>query len=488
MFMKPVRDRATAARLNALDVLCGKVMIADTELNIIHANPSVMEMLRSAEVDLKRELPRFSIGTLIGSNIDIFHKDPGHQRGMLARLEKRHAATITVGRHVFDLLVTPLMEAGQRLGYVVEWEDAGSRLKNIEHMARDEAIGRGWAMIEFQVDGTIIDANERFLSLLGYSLDEVKGRHHSMFVDPAEVSGPRYRDFWPSLAAGKVLVDQFHRFGKAGKEVWVEGSYNPIRDQAGKVTKIVKFVTDVTAQLGLLRKLKTSLEQIDDSIMLSTSEARLASTAAGETLGTMQTVAASAEQLAASVQEIAQSMAKSRDATEDVASQAVAVGKSTEAMTAAAHAMGGIVGLIRNVASQINLLALNATIEAARAGDAGKGFAVVASEVKNLAIQAARATEQITTEIDGLQAISNDVASSIDGIRTAVGTVREQVTLTASAIEEQTAVTHGMSSSLQTASAAMSTISASITSIAGLVQGVAESVTETRKAAEILAK
>ena len=109
-----------AAQVAALESLRTSVMIADSKLNITYMNPAVFALMREAEEDLKRELPNFSVATLIGSNIDVFHKNPGHQRGMLAKLYKPHAATIRVGRRVFDLLVTPLIDKDQRTGFVVE--------------------------------------------------------------------------------------------------------------------------------------------------------------------------------------------------------------------------------------------------------------------------------------------------------------------------------------------------------------------------------
>jgi methyl-accepting chemotaxis protein len=211
------------------------------------------------------------------------------------------------------------------------------------------------------------------------------------------------------------------------------------------VSKVVKFATDITAQMELLANLKTLIDhnfgEIDGAVDRSTSEARAASMAADETSSNVQMVAASAEELAASIGEISQSMTKSRTATDNAFERAVAAGQCTEKLTTAAQAMNGIVGLIQNIAGQINLLALNATIEAARAGDAGKGFAVVASEVKNLANQAARATDQISKEIDGIQSTSDEVVTALDSIRDAIGDVRDYVTVTASAVEEQSSVT-----------------------------------------------
>jgi PAS domain S-box-containing protein len=483
---------AVTAKTTALDALRTNVMIADNDLNITYMNPSTIALMREAEADLKKELPRFSVATLIGSNIDIFHKNPAHQRKMLANLDKPHNAMIRVGPLVFDLLVSPLMENRKRIGFVVEWADAKDRLLNLDYIARNAAIDRSQAVIEFTADGVVVDANANFLKTMGYTLDEIRGQHHRMFVDPAYQASPAYAKFWESLRGGEFHAEQFKRVGKNGKEVWIEASYNPVVDLQGKVSKIVKFATDITAQIQLLGNLKVLIDQnfgeIDGAIGLSTTEAHSAAIAAGETSSNVQSVAESAEQLAASIGEISQSMAKSRSATENAFEQIITVGKNTETLASAAQAMNGIVGLIRSVASQINLLALNATIESARAGEAGKGFAVVASEVKNLAVQAAKATEQISKEIVGIQATSSSVASGLAAIRDAVTTVRESVTLTASAVEEQSAVTRGMSANMQSASDAVTTVSANITEISSAVLQAAQAVAKTKQAARVLVR
>ncbi len=492
MFWQTNKSGAMAARVAALDALRTNVMIADSQLNITYMNTAVRALMQEAEADLAKEFPGFSAARLIGTNIDGFHKNPAYQRDMLAHLTQPHNAMISVGPRVFDLLVTPLFDQGTRTGFVVEWSDAKARLLNVDLAGQIEAINRSQAMIAFSVDGTILDANANFLKALGYTLAEIKGQHHSMFVDAATKAGPDYAAFWDRLRRGEFQAGQYRRIGKNGREVWIDGAYNPIMDSHGKVAKVVKFATDITAQMQLLDNLKGLIDQnfgeIDGAISLSSSEARSATAAAAETSTNVQSVAASAEQLAASIGEISQSMAKSRSATESAFEKTVAVGRSTNTLTAAAQAMNGIVGLIRNVAGQINLLALNATIEAARAGDAGKGFAVVAAEVKSLAIQAAKATEQISTEIDGIQAASGEVADALDGIRAEVNIVRESVTVTAAAVEEQSAVTRGMSASMQSASGAVTTVSANIVEISSAVLQAAQAVAKTRQAAEVLVR
>lgn len=355
-----------------------------------------------------------------------------------------------------------------------------------------QAIHKSQAVITFAMDGTILDANENFLRTMGYTLDEVKGKHHSMFVEPAYRNGAEYAEFWRKLRDGQFQAAQYKRFGKGGREIWIEASYNPILDPNGKPYKVVKFATDITAQIQLLANLKRLIDQnfteLDSAISQTSLQAGAASNAASETLGNVQMVASAAEELAASVAEISQSMAKSRAASDGAFERVNAAGDSTQRLAEAVLSMGGIVSLIQNIAGQINLLALNATIESARAGEAGKGFAVVANEVKNLATQAARATDQITGEIQAVQNVSNTVVDALGEIRGSIESVREYVAATASAVEEQSAVTRDMSANMQSASASVSAISESIHEISAAAQQSESAIAKTKEAAHVLAR
>ncbi len=143
-----LKIRVSGAKLRAIDTLRANVMIADADLKITYMNASVKSLLAEVETELKAELPRFSMETLLGSNIDVFHKNPSYQRDMLAKLTKPHNATIRVGGHAFDLLVTPLMKGGRPEGFVVEWSNAKERLLNTDYRNQMEAISRGQAMID----------------------------------------------------------------------------------------------------------------------------------------------------------------------------------------------------------------------------------------------------------------------------------------------------------------------------------------------------
>ena len=326
----------------------------------------------------------------------------------------------------------PIMDGSGRPVKVIKFatDVTKAKMKAADTASQIAAIDKSQGMIEFNMDGTVITANENFLKVMGYTLAEIQGKHHSMFVEPSCRDTPEYREFWAKLNRGEFQASEYKRIGKGGKEVWIQASYNPIRDLNGKIYKIVKFATDVT---------ETVSSKLD----------------ARNTIGN---VAAGVEQLNASIKGISDSMSKSSLAANTAAEQVGTADQATQRLSSAAQAMVGIVEVINDIASQINLLALNATIESARAGEAGKGFAVVANEVKNLANQAKNATEHISKEIDGMRGISDEVVGALSVIKKSIEDVREYVTSTAAAVEEQSAATHEISSSTQKAQNAISNV------------------------------
>jgi methyl-accepting chemotaxis protein len=288
------------------------------------------------------------------------------------------------------------------------------------------ASRKSQAVIEFKMDGTVIDANQNFLDLLGYTLTEIKGKHHRTFVDPAEQGKPEYEAFWAALNRGEYQSAEYKRIGKHGKEVWRQASYNPILDLNGRPFKVVKYATDVTEQARMRLKTERAREMIES-------------------------VAAGSEEMSASIREISDTMGKSRENALMAVDQVESADVQAQKLNTAAQSMGGIVDLIGNITGQINLLALNATIESARAGAAGRGFAVVASEVKNLANQAKVANDKISRAIESLNGISSKVVGSLTRIKVAIDNVTEFVTSTAAAVEEQSTVTADMSTNMQRA-------------------------------------
>ncbi len=355
-----------------------------------------------------------------------------------------------------------------------------------------EAIGGSQAVIEFDLKGNILKANDNFLSVMGYKLDEIVGKHHSMFVEGDYAKSSEYKTFWQNLNQGKFQAGQFKRVGKGGKEIWIEASYNPVLDAVGHPIKVIKFATDITEQTVLLLNLKKMIDgnfaEIEGNITDLNDRTVHSVGVSANTMELTHSVAESAEQLAASISEISRSMTQSQSETERAFDQTETANEMTQRMTGVVDEMGNIVEVIRNIAGQINLLALNATIESARAGEAGKGFAVVANEVKNLANQAARATEDISQEITGIQSISAEVAGALQLIRESVETVRNDVTSISSAVAEQNAVTDNVSVNMRDMAKTVEELSHDLEAIQATSNAVASSVHKTREAAEVLAR
>ncbi|KQR71544.1 chemotaxis protein [Rhizobium sp. Leaf341] len=416
---------------------------------------------------------------------------------MLAALKNRHNATIRVGTRVFDLLVTPLKSGNKTTGFVVEWADAKARLLNVDYAAQIAAIGRSQAIIEFTVDGQIISANKNFLDVMGYaSVDELKGKHHSMFVTPETVASSEYRSFWKDLSEGRYHAAEFKRIRKDGREVVIAGSYNPILDINGKVTKVVKFATDVTTRVETMNALGDSLKrlcsgdfgsqlnepfapefeflradlnrsvaqlcdtfrEISQSVDLIGTGTREISEGISDLSRRTEGQAASLEETAAALDEITANVGSSAQRAQEareVASQAnMSAERSGEVVSHAVDAMSrieqssnqisSIIGVIDEIAFQTNLLALNAGVEAARAGEAGRGFAVVAQEVRELAQRSAKAAKEIkdllrnsAVEVAGGVRLVRDTGTALKGISQQIIEINDHVVAISTATKEQ---------------------------------------------------
>ena len=281
-------------------------------------------------------------------------------------------------------------EAGQVIKVVKFAMDVTPRLQaESEANAKLAAIGRAMAVIEFNLDGTIITANANFLQRMGYSLAQIQGKHHRLFCTQELASSPAYSEFWQRLNQGELFSGEFERVDKNGRTVWLEANYNPVYDASGRLCKVVKFASDVTAK-----------------VQQHAADAASASQAYHISLNTQDIAEKGAEviqQSASGMREIAADI--------DGSSQLIArLGERSQQITT-------IVNTIRGIADQTNLLALNAAIEAARAGEQGRGFAVVADEVRQLAARTSGSTAEISSMIAMIQDETRQAIDSMDGTR-----------------------------------------------------------------------
>lgn len=257
-----------------------------------------------------------------------------------------------------------------------------------EHENLIGALVRSTAVIEFDLNGNVLCANDRFLSGMGYSLAQIKGKHHRTFCAPDEYNSAEYQNFWRRLNSGEFVAGRFKRIDSHGRTVWLEASYNPVVDANDKLYKVVKFATVITDQVNREQAVADAA-----SIAYSTSQQTDSTAQRGTTVVT-----------------------EAVNVMRDLSRHMQAAGEGIEALNEQSLVIGTIVKTISGIAEQTNLLALNAAIEAARAGEQGRGFAVVADEVRQLASRTSQATDEIVGVVRQNQEMArNAVALMTDG-------------------------------------------------------------------------
>ncbi|WP_159950437.1 PAS domain-containing methyl-accepting chemotaxis protein [Rhizobium sp. 18065] len=391
----------------------------------------------------------------------------------------------------------PVMRRGKAYKVIKIASDiTESKMRSLDSNGKLEALSRAQAVIEFTPDGQILTANENFLSALGYTLADIAGQHHRMFCEPGYAASNDYAAFWPRLAAGQFVSDEFTRLRKDGQPIYIQATYNPILDDEGKVFKVVKFATDISGRVTALKQVGAGLERLADCNIRMTIDEPFTpefehlrahfNTAIGKFQETLEDVlaettvvsskslemhdnaaglaqrseqqATALEQTSAALEQITgtvkESSARAVDTRKLVSNARQAATESVEVVKATVNAMGriegaskeitNIISVIDEIAFQTNLLALNAGVEAARAGESGKGFAVVAQEVRELAQRSAKAAKEIsgliaksTTEVQEGVRLVGETGEALTRIEHFVESINGNVEAIATAATEQ---------------------------------------------------
>jgi methyl-accepting chemotaxis protein len=284
-------------------------------------------------------------------------------------------------------ILQPVMDENQRLLEFTLHSTVLTRTIETSREYQDliQALNRSMALIEFDLKGHVLHANDRFLTAMGYSKDEIVGKHHRIFCDPEEASSSAYAEFWARLARGECVSDRFRRLDRYGNTVWLEASYNPIFSQDNELYKVVKFATVITKEI-----------EREQAVANAASVAFETST---QTDGITDEGAKVIERTLQVISELSVQMERA--------------GEEISALDKQSQLIASIVQSISSIADQTNLLALNAAIEAARAGEQGRGFAVVADEVRQLAQRTSKATEEIVEVVQKNQSLTQSTVTAI---------------------------------------------------------------------------
>jgi methyl-accepting chemotaxis protein len=524
----------------------------DTKGHVLTANANFLQTMgyRLEELVGKHHRTMVDSATANSSNYSLFWNELGSGQSK----SDTYKQTTKEGKEVWlQTVYAPVKDEMGRVVKVVAiaTDVTAERLRVADFEGQLASVGKSQAVIEFNLDGTIIKANENFLNTVGYTLEEIKGRHHSMFIDDAERQSPMYREFWAKLGRGEFDAGEYRRIGKGGREVFIQASYNPILDLNGKPFKVVKYATDLTAQVAARNEMRRKVDYIlelaskgdltqdisatgDDAISQicrglgeffgdlrktisamadnasalagaseelssvsvemssnaeeTSSQATVVSAASEQVSQNVRTVATGVEELNSAIREIATNATEGAKVSRQAVSIAVDTNNTISKLGESSCEIGKVVKVITSIAEQTNLLALNATIEAARAGEAGKGFAVVANEVKELAKETAKATEDISQKIETIQTDTRGAILAIRQISEVINQINDISNTIASAVEEQTATANEMGRNVAEAALGTGEIAQNVSNVASAAASTTQGACNTQQAAAELAR
>lgn len=467
-----ISDSATRAMLENSPI---NILYADRDFNIVYVNPKSLETLKTVEQHLPVPLNK-----VLGSSIDVFHKNPAHQRRMLADDRNLpHRAIIPLGPEKLDLLVSPIYdEARQFIGSMVTWDVVTKRIDNENNLARIQSM-----MESAPINILMCDLNFNLIYINPASKKTLKTLEKLLPKPVEQLMGASIDIFHKNPEhQRRILSDERNlphrakiKLGPETLDLLVSAIFDANKKYLGPmvtwecVTDRVTLIENISEAAKHLSssamELNATASQMSQNAAKTATEAATAASSSEQVSQGVRTVATNTEEMTASIKEIARNAKDASNAANMTVKQSEATNATITKLGVSSQEIGNVVKVISSIAQQTNLLALNATIEAARAGDAGRGFAVVANEVKELAKQTAKATEEITNKISAIQKDTNSAVEDIGTITTSIKNLNGIATSIAASVEEQQATTNEVARIIQESSKGVQEINDSVKTV-----------------------
>jgi methyl-accepting chemotaxis protein len=484
-------------------------MVENMPINVMMADPETLTMnyLNKASRDTLKAIEHLlpiKADDILGACIDVFHKDPSHQRKILADGSNLPIAShIKLGEETLDLLVSPVNDKdGNYIAAMATWSIITAKVKAdaetnqlrqmIEEMPINVMMAEPTNLDLTYMNAQSVATLKTLEHLLPVKVDDMVGQSIDIFhKDPSHqrklLGDPNNMPYSAKIKLGEetLRLDVSAVFDVDKNYIGPMVAWSVITAQiniANNVSEVVDIVASASTEL------KASAQAMVGSADETASQSTAVAAASEEVTANVQTVAAAAEELSSSGNEISRQVAESTRISAEAVHETERTNEVVQGLAEAAQKIGDVVKLISDIAGQTNLLALNATIEAARAGEAGKGFAVVASEVKSLANQTAKATEDIAAQVGNIQSATNDAVGAIKGVGGTINKISEIATSISSAVEEQGAATGEISRNVQEAANGTQEVTGNIVKVSSNASESGTSASQVLEAADGLSE